>query len=895
VWPSSRRGSRAFVVGRGVTRLADVARPGGQAFFTPIIRPRILQRIDVAAAGRIVLIVAPAGYGKSLALSHWLPQQSRTSLRFDVQPEHNTLLGFARGLAEAFSPAFPALLKTVSTASQNSASAATPGNEMARWMAAHLEGFDGISVIDDFHRASDDIEISRFVASLIARTKSRIQWFLATRSTLDLPVASWLAYGDAHFVIGDRDLTFREDEMRELSESAGGPQSEPVLRGIMDATSGWPVALSLALRSSAVIQGANLTSSTREMLFQYLAEQVYDELSADEREVLHVASYLPRVDVNVIEAAGYRDCAKILESVRRRVTFLLLDSPGTYKCHDLFRDFLSRQLEISDPVRARKIQAQAAAALEYVGNTVAALRLYSRLRASDEVLRILHKHGFDLIDHSHGDVVESALRMLPQDVRSSDAVILGLRGQREADAGHFDRAEALFRRATALDAATGETAMLSIRLAIVLLNRGKSIANVLEPLLPNAAISLRAEILGLLSADYSTKGAIADAESAMSQAETLSSAIEDEAVSAKTGLRVAIAGMNIGLPLVQVRRSALAASQLADRAGLLMLAGRASTVLATISLCLENDLEKLIYYASLARTQAIKSGDGTSLQTALLQLACAETQHGNDATLEKLLVDLGDLPSTACMQQGIMQSLQATLLVWRGDIEAAEMSMDVFARQGYSYYGFDQVADMALHSFYCAALGYYSKARSISLEARRQIKSTLVPHLYARGQCELAETLCGATQVLSRRKALGRQILGKVAKSAETTSAKILSAAMLSLADLSNPIDWEPTVSSSLTQLQVHNLNGLKRTIESCIRRSAIAAMEEDYGLSLTPAELAILKAVSEGQSTKEIAAQTARSLHTVRTLIQRATSKLGCSSRHEAVLLLRRRGALPV
>jgi len=878
-----------------VTRLADVTRPAGQAFFAPIIRSRMVQRIEIAAAGRIILIVAPAGYGKSLALSHWLAQQSRPYLRFDVQAEHNTLLGFARGVAEAFSPSFPALPKTVSTASQNSALAATPGNEMARWMAAHLETFEGIIVIDDFHRASDDIDISRFVASLIARTKARIQWVLATRSTLDLPVASWLAYGDAHFVIGDRDLTFREDEMRELSEHSEGPLAEPVLRGIMDATSGWPVALSLALRNSAVIQGANLTSSTREMLFQYLAEQVYEGLSAGEREVLHLASYLPSVDVPVIEAAGYPDCAQILETVRRRATFLSLEAPGSYKCHDLFRDFLNRQFEISDPVRARAFQAKAAAALEDVGNVVAALRLYSRLKANAQVLRILHRHGFDLMDHSHGDVIEEAIRVLPQDARTSDAVILGLRAQREADAGHFDRAEALFRRATASDPGDAAGAMLSIRLAIILLNRGLPAASVLEPLLPSASINQRAEIFGLLSADYSTKGAVPEAEAAMLQAETLSNAIENDAISAKINLRTAIAGMNIGLPLVQVRRAALAAAELAERAGLLMLAARASTALATISLCLENDLGNLIYYARLARTQATQSGDCTSLETALLQLACAETQHGDAANLEGLLAELTDMPSTTRLHEGIMQQLRATLSAWRGDIENAERSMDAFARQGYSYYEFDQAADMALHSMYCIALGRRSKALSISAEARRKISSIHIPHLYARRQCELAEALCGTTEILARRKASGRQILRRVAATAETHPAKILSRAMLSLADLPNPLEWDAAVFVRLEQLQTYNLNGLRKTIESCIRQCAANAIEENPpGNPLTLTELKVLRAVGDGQSTKEIAAENARSVYTIRTLIQRATSKLGCTSRYEAVVVLRRRGVLP-
>jgi DNA-binding CsgD family transcriptional regulator len=71
--------------------------------------------------------------------------------------------------------------------------------------------------------------------------------------------------------------------------------------------------------------------------------------------------------------------------------------------------------------------------------------------------------------------------------------------------------------------------------------------------------------------------------------------------------------------------------------------------------------------------------------------------------------------------------------------------------------------------------------------------------------------------------------------------------------------------------------------------------MQQDSpaGCALTPAELGVMRALDQGQSTKEIAACSGRSLYTVRTLVQRATAKLGCSGRQEALAALRRRGFL--
>jgi ATP/maltotriose-dependent transcriptional regulator MalT len=875
-----------------VTRLADVARPAGPAIFLPIVRPRISLRFDDAAAGRIILVVAPAGYGKSLALSHWLDWQPQRYVRFDVQAEHSTLLGFARGIAEAFTQ-FPALRKTVATAYQNSASAAAPGQEMARWMAAHLDEFDGVIAVDDFHRAGEDIEVSRFLASLIARTKSRTQWVLATRSTLDLPVASWLAYGEAHFIIGDRDLIFHDEEALQLSEGAGQTLTTQTLRGVMDATSGWPVALGLALRNSTALNGgANLSHATREVLFQYLAEQVYGELSAEERDLLHFAAYLPSVDVSTLEIAGHYTSARVLEAVRRRATFLSLESPGRYKCHDLFREFLRRQIEIAEPAEAKRLQEKAADTLERAGDVVAALRVHAQLHATDAVLRLLRAHGFDLMDRSRGDVVESALRVVPPDVRSSDAIILGLRAQRAADAGHLERAEALFKSALRVVKEPDIKATLSLRLAIMLVNSGRSAADLLEAGMTDSSTSLKAEIFGLLSVDYSSQDSVDKARWAMLEAEKLCHTLDDQAIIAKVNLRTSVAGINIGSPAAQVRRTALIALEMASRSGLLMLAGRASTALATISLCLESDLEEHVQHAEAARRQAAQSGDRENLETALLQLACAETQLGDDSRLDRFVAELDEAARNP-WHEGTMECLRASAFIWKDDFENAERLMSSFGARGYSQYAFDQVADMALHAMCCIAIGNSVKGMSIAREALARLKTIRIPHLYAKSQCEVAAVTCEIVQTLAH-KLIGRNSSRHINVEVDTQPAITLKKVLICLSELGEADNWQEALSPALRELEAHKLRGLSRTIRACVKACKRAASWPEKKVSaLTPAEFEVIRLVGLGVSTKEIAAQRKRSVHTIRTLIQRAITKLGCPSRVEAVRTLRHRGEI--
>src|SRR5487761_2353590 len=84
--------------------------------FTPIFRPRVIDRIAASARLRVCLIVAPAGFGKTTAMQQFLEQSSQPVVRFSARPEHATILGFIRGLADAAVGVAPGLRTSLTSA-----------------------------------------------------------------------------------------------------------------------------------------------------------------------------------------------------------------------------------------------------------------------------------------------------------------------------------------------------------------------------------------------------------------------------------------------------------------------------------------------------------------------------------------------------------------------------------------------------------------------------------------------------------------------------------------------------------------------------------------------------------------------------------------------------------
>ena len=152
-------------------------------------------------------------------MRQYLESVDTPQVRYDVREQNATLLGFVRGFADVLHDVAPAARKTVSGAYEKSRSSRTPGVDLAMWMHAHIKAFTGLIAIDDLHLAENDPEISKFLVSLINRTRGHVRWMIASRSSLDLPVGSWLAYGEMDLNIDEQDLKFTIEEARETAKA----------------------------------------------------------------------------------------------------------------------------------------------------------------------------------------------------------------------------------------------------------------------------------------------------------------------------------------------------------------------------------------------------------------------------------------------------------------------------------------------------------------------------------------------------------------------------------------------------------------------------------------------------------------------------------------------------
>lgn len=837
-----------------------------------------MQRMVQACAYPVALIVAPAGYGKTVGLRQYLESLDSPHVRFDVRPEHETLHGFVRGFAESMVSVAPEMRAALGDALRGPSTAP----QLAEWAATHLREFHGLVAIDDLHLASDH-GITVFLRSLIERLKGQVCWVVASRSTPALPIATWMTYGDMDIVVDERDLAFTVDEAKQAGDETGACEEE--LRRFIEMTGGWATALSFAMRSR--VRTSELEAighATREMVYRYLAEQVYEQLSDVERQLLHLAAYMPVIDVELLVAAGFPDAYALLEQLRKRTAFLSIEGERTYRCHDLFREFLQYQVERMGGAICSAVQYKVAQVLRDYGCIAAALRIYARLRAIDEVRDILAGMGFELLDTGLSDAASAAIEVLPQAIANGDPAILLIRASIEKNRGHFDRAEKLLTAATDVAQDPLTTAHIKLRQANLWFEQVRDVSSVLNTLsLADLPVDMQATAIGYLLASHALNGRETEAMALFPVACRLAVEVESDLERARLYHRCGIAAYALLKPLEEVEAFFHQAIAVADRGGYFVTSTAAIGALAEIRVVYHDDYEGRAVIGEKALAAAEKAGDAFSMESALVRVINAYCDLGEFDRAARFFEQLGQWKIHGLGRSGWTAACRAMFAAVDGRFEDAYD----FIGSSKNSCSFDKVLNTSMRALYALSAGRTQLAVPLCDDVSLQLRSGGFATLHAKACAEVARLIAVIVYAYGKQPHRARELLlqPSIVVTAYTKPLQSLAQSVVQSSGRLNKSD----VRAAAEGMREAGRGGIAAVLDAALPKFVTC----EQNVPLSPAEAAILRALDLGCSPKQIAFSTGRSVHTVRTLIQRAVERLGCSGRQEALAMARRMGML--
>lgn len=328
-----------------------------------VARPLLEQRLDDALAhARLVLLSAPAGFGKTSVLMRQLARMGqRHAAAWITADEHDTLGRFVACLVAALEPfdppwrVAPAALLAGSEGDRTVLQ--TLSCELLDALAS-TEVEHGLIVIDDAHRVGD-AQVFALLDALIERLPP--QWVVAVGTRLDPPLAlARLRARGELLEFRQADLRFEAGEVEALLDQPGAQAPASAL-DLLERTQGWAAGLRLSLSTAGRQAPAN---ATQRHVFDYLASEVLDDMPRELRDFLLQCSVLPELSAERCAAvSGDALAALRLEEIERRGLFVnvLDDMPLTLRLHDLFRDFLQHRLQRDHPGTLPALLTRAAA------------------------------------------------------------------------------------------------------------------------------------------------------------------------------------------------------------------------------------------------------------------------------------------------------------------------------------------------------------------------------------------------------------------------------------------------------------------------------------------------------------------------------------------------------
>lgn len=368
-------------------------------FYLPQPRPSVVPRADllerleagVRRGGRLTLLSAPAGYGKTTLLAQWLGRRERSDVGWLTLEEGDNESGrfwayltTALGLTEL----------SVDGISSDDAGEKLEGAMVAlinQW-TARPTGAPFILVLDDYHLITTPA-IQTALALLLEHLPPGLHLALATRVDPPLPLPRLRARG-LLTEIRARDLRFTGEELEPFLRAVTGfdlPSESVDLLG--QRTEGWAAGLQLAALALQGMENAAESDAARAFvadfagsnryIVDYLAEEVLRRQPEEVRTFLLKTAVLERLCASLCDAVtGGSDSQRLLERLERANLFItpLDDRREWYRYHRLFADFLRSRRDPDDEAHGL------------------AARWYARHGYVDEALRHAHAgQDFELL------------------------------------------------------------------------------------------------------------------------------------------------------------------------------------------------------------------------------------------------------------------------------------------------------------------------------------------------------------------------------------------------------------------------------------------------------------------------------------------------------------------
>ena len=324
-----------------------------------VSRPRLFERLQEGSTARLIVVSAPAGFGKTTFICDWLSRNGGRCAWLSLDEEDNDITRFGRHLIGAFRHG------SVDISDQFLSSIDEQPDDLQSVLTEILNEIDAGSdhvalVFDDYHVIRQP-QIHDAIAYLAANLPEQLVLAILSRADPPLSVARFRGAGqlvevratDLSFTGGEAQTFFTDTMQLELDDG--------VVSELVEKTEGWAAGLQLAglsldgLNEDQIHAFSKAFGGTERYVLDYLIEEVLTNLSAEMRRFVLSTSVVDSMCADLCNTlmgdseSGAASGAQLLEELGTRNIFLVpLDANHEwYRYHHLFLELLRNRLHLT--------------------------------------------------------------------------------------------------------------------------------------------------------------------------------------------------------------------------------------------------------------------------------------------------------------------------------------------------------------------------------------------------------------------------------------------------------------------------------------------------------------------------------------------------------------------
>ena len=391
-----------------------------------VIREDIIDSLEENRQNPLTLVVAAAGFGKSVTVSQWLNKTKVRSCWLSLDDEFNDVLTFFFYLVHAIRTVFPESLTELHTLVHGTET--PPLKILIRYLINDLNELpeEFIIVLDDYHRINNST-IYKTIDTILNNPPGDVHMVVISRRDPPINITKIRSY-DNLFDLRMSRLRFSTDEIVTLAKKYLSIEITRDQASILEQkTEGWIVGLRMTLMRIA--KSENVEDTIEELkidqqnLHQYLAEEVLLRQPESMRKLLLVASISDRFSREFLEAvlesedenALYPDNALFDQLISSTLFIIPLDEEGHwYRFHHSFYDFLSKHFEI-EFTKEQILAYHKKASLFFEENQLFDQAIRYAVKSDDvnRIVQIFERHKHKLLDRDEFTRLKNWIELVP--------------------------------------------------------------------------------------------------------------------------------------------------------------------------------------------------------------------------------------------------------------------------------------------------------------------------------------------------------------------------------------------------------------------------------------------------------------------------------------------------